>query len=81
MPPQDWGVSTRKGSDVYLHVLAKNAAPNLILPGTAELRVERVVLFETDEAIGFTQDGDIVIDLPLEKRNNIDTIVVIHLSG
>ncbi len=81
MPPQDWGVSTHKGSAVYVHVLAEEAAETLTLPGTAGLDVQRVSLFGTDDAIHFIQDGDVVIDLPLALRNDVDTIVVIHLSG
>ena len=82
MPPQDWGVSTHKGRAVYVHVLAEDAPETLTLPGTAGLGVQRVSLFGTDEAIRFTftQDGDVVIDLPLALRNDVDTIVVIHLS-
>jgi hypothetical protein len=65
---------------VYVHVLAEEVAEALTLPGTAGLDVERVSLFGTGEAVQFTQDGDVVIDLPLALRNEVDTIVVIHLS-
>jgi alpha-L-fucosidase len=81
MPPQDWGVATHKGRAVYIHVLAEDAAETLTLPGTSELDIQRVSLFATDEDVDFTRDGDVVIDLPLAKRNDIDTIVVIHLAG
>jgi alpha-L-fucosidase len=80
MPPQDWGVSTQKGDTVYVHVLAEDAPEALTLPGTAGLDVEGVHLFGTDEAIPFTREGDVVIELPPTLRNAIDTVVVIQVS-
>jgi alpha-L-fucosidase len=81
MPPQDWGVSTQKGNAVYVHILDGRAAEALTLPGTSRLDVQRVSLFGTNEAIPFTREGDVVIELPLALRNAVDTIVVIHLAG
>ncbi len=81
MPPQDWGVATQKGNKVFIHVLAEDAAEMLTLPGTSDLDVARIRLYGTDEAIDFTHDGDLVITLPLEGRNETDTVVVVYKNS
>jgi alpha-L-fucosidase len=77
--PQEWGVSTRKGNTVYVHVLdpqngtieLKGFKPKLasatFFDDGAKLKVEK-----TKEGILFT--------IPDEKRKPIDTIIILALK-
>ena len=36
MPPQQWGVATRNGKLIYLHILQAPVTPFILLPGFTE---------------------------------------------
>ncbi len=59
---QEWGVSTRKGNIVYLHVF--RPSHQLAVRGFATA-VHRGYLLETGKPVSFTQEGTtLIIDLP-----------------
>ena len=76
--PASWGVTTRKGTTVYVHVLGDDqviAIPRL----TADIRSARLigggdVPFET------TADGT-VLKIPQDERNPHDSVVVLQFVG
>ncbi|HXV61069.1 MAG TPA: alpha-L-fucosidase [Vicinamibacteria bacterium] len=78
MRPQSWGVATSRDGVVYVHVLSADAPERLVLPGTADLALKDARLFGSGRAIGFTRQPDIVLQLPPDDRNPIDTIVVLR---
>lgn len=81
MPPQDWGVTTRVDNKFYLHVLDPNAPDVLTLPETADVPVGRVSLLDSGAELVFESDGkDVVITLPRDVRDEVDTIVVLDMG-
>jgi alpha-L-fucosidase len=76
--PRVWGVSTQKGDTVYLHILDWNddylALPEL--PGTVGAH-----LFGSNKKLELQQaKGTVLLHLPAEIRDPVDTIVVIEKS-
>jgi alpha-L-fucosidase len=80
MPPQDWGVMTRKGGVAYLHVLDGDAPERLILPGTEGMRPGRARIFGTGREVNVVSQPEIEIELPPEARQAVDTIVELQLA-
>ena len=81
MPPQDWGVMTRRGDVAFLHVLDPAAPVSLTLPGTENLRPISARVFGSEEDLNVVSQPDIGIDLPPERRQAVDTIVEIEVSA
>jgi alpha-L-fucosidase len=79
MPPQSWGVMTRRGSLAYVHVLDENAPEALVLPGTSDLRVDEAFVLGTGRPIHFSKRPEVTLQLPRENRHGIDTILVLGL--
>ena len=78
--PQEWGATTvDKDGNVYIHVLEMQDDELLIpsLPG----KIKSAVYFDGGEKVQFkkTEDG-ILLTIPKEKRDKIDTILVLKLS-
>jgi alpha-L-fucosidase len=75
--PHAWGVTTKKGSRVYVHVLDWPDAALLIPPIPA--RVSSAKLLGSDRTVTFTQtDAGVVLTLPRDAVDPIDTIVVLE---
>jgi len=80
MPPQEWGVMTRRGDVAYLHILDPGAPQRLVLPGTENLRPIRARIFGTQEEVSVVSQPNIEIDLPPEQRRAVDTIIEIEVA-
>ncbi len=79
MPPGEWGVSTRKGRNVYLHYLAEKGGTIKVAQTLGE--VDSAYLFSTGAAVDFYPEGDhYVINIPPKGLDPIDTIIVLELS-
>ena len=80
LPPGDWGVTTQKQNNIYVHVLDWNA-PLLALPPLPGKVSEAHSL--TDNAkIEFTQNADgIILKLPPVHADETDRGIVLTLSG
>jgi alpha-L-fucosidase len=77
-PPRPWGVSTRKGSRVYLHVLDWSD-PVLALPRSS-VRVRSASYLKDGRAVTFTEQKDaLLLRLDPAAADPIDTIVVLEL--
>lgn len=81
--PQEWGVTTKRGDVVYLHVLAAPEAGEegwVTLSGTADLAVDELTLFgsETQVAHKRGDDGNLKVQLPAGAAEAIDTILVVE---
>ena len=77
--PQAWGVTTRKGNRVYIHVLDAPDGALLLPPLGARVRGARFL--GSGRAAEFSEhDFGVVVKLPPEAVDPIDTIVVLDLS-
>jgi alpha-L-fucosidase len=74
--PRSWGVSTQKGTDVFLHVLDWKDE-YLALPDVAG--VTGAHLFGSKAALELKPlNGGLLLRLPKDGRDPIDTIVVLE---
>jgi alpha-L-fucosidase len=74
--PRSWGVSTQKGSTIYLHVLDWKD-DYLALPNVAG--VNGAHLFGTNAKLELQKlSGGLLLHLPAEARDPVDTIVVLE---
>jgi len=84
-PRLPWGRCTKKVSGnratLYLHVFNWPTDGKLLIPGLRN-RVRRARLLATDESLRarLTPDG-VVIDVPAEPLNTIDTVIVVRTRG
>ncbi|HOW10016.1 MAG TPA: alpha-L-fucosidase [Bacteroidales bacterium] len=75
--PRSWGVTTRKGNKVYVHLLNPEDN-NLLLPDFGK-KVKNVTLYQTGSKLKFKQDGfGISISVPSESLDDTDTIIVLE---
>lgn len=75
--PRDWGVTTRKGNKLYVHIL--NLPDNgLYLPLTGQ-KIKKAVLFKDKSPVKFSQDKQgVLLKLP-EIPEDIDYIIELTL--
>jgi alpha-L-fucosidase len=79
VPPRNWGVTTRKGDTVYVHVLDW-PDPVLALPRAALGRaVKKASLLADGTAVPVTASADAVSLQLGARRDPLDTIVVLEL--
>ncbi|MBR9999298.1 MAG: alpha-L-fucosidase [Cyclobacteriaceae bacterium] len=79
VPPRDWGATTRKGKTVYVHIM-DYGDESLFLPGLTD-KIASATLFDDQSKIKYTQNEmGTIITVPFDRRNDIDTIVVIALK-
>lgn len=77
--PKDWGVSTKKGNKIYLHIL-ELGDQELILQDL-KLRARKVTLFKDGSPVKYKQQKNgFRINIPENKKDPVDTIVVIDLK-
>ena len=77
--PETWGVSTSKGSKIYLHIL--NPKSKKLKLSAIDEKIITCHLIHGEE-IGFTQsDNGISIDLSELDKESVDNIVVLELSN
>ena len=77
--PAEWGVTTQKGSKVYVHILTWNA-PLLALP-PLENHVRGAHLLLDGSGVEFTQNPNgVVLKVPPPKNDEVDRVVVLTLT-
>ena len=77
--PHPWGATTRKGDRVYVHVLDLPDASLLLPPLPSTIRFAR--LLNGGRAVEFkTGDFGVVLTVPRDAVDPIDTIVVLELE-
>jgi alpha-L-fucosidase len=71
-----WGVTTQKGDRVFVHNLSGET--HLLIPNFGKT-IRRISLFTDSTILNFKQDEfGISIQIPLEKINEINTIIVLE---
>jgi alpha-L-fucosidase len=79
MPPQEWGVTTKKDDKVYVHILKVPEDGKVTLPNTDKLKVKSAKLFKDGSKIIFHKKDNIVLRIPETCIDPIDTIVVLKI--
>lgn len=82
--PGPWGVSTRKGNKIYLHVLNKfgrNTPVKIVLP-TLDVKIKSAEMLSTSTSVTFKQtENALVIYLPESLNEMPDRIVVLNTDS
>ena len=80
IPPQKWGVTTRRGDTVFVHVLdATEGALTLPLTG---LHVVRATMMATGARVVVSEtDSGITLTLPAHTATDIDRVVVLETTS
>jgi len=77
--PGPWGVSTRKGNKIYLHILtqfAKGTATEIVLPD-----IDAKIISTSGNIKNISKDnGKLIIELDKKKLNNLDNIAVLEID-
>lgn len=73
--PQEWGVTTNQGNNVYVHLLDYPDGP-IRLPAIDRKLVSHAMLTGGTAAVQQTEEG-IEINVPIEYRDELDTIIVL----
>jgi len=77
--PQPWGVTTRRGDTVFVHVLDWSQ-PLLALPAISG-RVRSATMLVDGAKVPFTQSADgVVLTLPAAREDDVDRVVVLTLG-
>jgi alpha-L-fucosidase len=80
IPPHAWGATTRKGNRVYVHVLDWPDTALLLPPLPSAVRSAR--LLNGGRSVAFkTGDFGVVLTVPRDAVDPIDTIVVLELGS
>ncbi len=79
MPPQNWGVTTKKGDKIYVHIFQVPENGRVALPNTKKLKVKSAKLFKDASEIEFNDKGNVVLRIPRNAIDPNDTIVVLEI--
>jgi alpha-L-fucosidase len=85
--PQAWGVTTRKGNKVYVHIFDLQAAGNATSPDSLLLQIPmsiRSAYYLSDKSkvvFESTANGLLLKNLQQQKADAYDTIIVLELAG
>jgi len=79
VPPQSWGVTTRKPGFVYLHVLSSDdqyiALPNI------DGKIKGMKRLVGNEPVEYSQSKTgIIVKVPKENRDEYDTVIVVSMD-
>jgi alpha-L-fucosidase len=77
--PGDWGATTQKGDNVYVHVLNWNAPLLALPPIPRTIRAAR--LLANGSAVEFTQSAKgVVLSAPPGAKGEVDRVIVLSLA-
>ncbi|MEN8201152.1 MAG: alpha-L-fucosidase [Bacteroidota bacterium] len=77
--PQEWGATTQKGNTVYVHVLDHEGGSLEIEGFTAKIKSAHFFDDDLKAEVKKTKEG-IVLTIPKEKLQEIDTVIVLTLK-
>ena len=86
IPPKDWGMLTKKGKTIYMHILSKPENPSFIFIPELKDKISKASLFVGQKeinpiAIGFKQQQEgTFIFLDGVALDEIDTVIQIELK-
>jgi alpha-L-fucosidase len=77
--PADWGVTTQKGAQIYVHVLHWNA-PLLALP-PIEKTIKSAREFGSGSPVEFKQNSNgVVVKIPNIRKGEVDRVIVLSTA-
>jgi alpha-L-fucosidase len=78
--PQDWGATTlAQNGTVYIHLL-KMKEENLLIPSLTG-KIKSAVYFDGGDKVIFKEtEFGVLLNVPKEKRNHVDTILVLEMK-
>ena len=77
--PGPWGVTTQKGSKVYIHIL-EDSGPSLALP-KLEKPVRSAALLRDGSSVKFAEnDFGLLLRLPARQPGEFDQVIVLELA-
>ena len=80
LPPGDWGVTTQKQNNIYVHVLEWNAPLLALSPLPGKISEAHALI--DNAKIEFTQNADgVILKLPPAHADETDRVIVLTLSG
>lgn len=79
--PTDWGVSTRKGNTIYLHILKWNGKNVKISLPDLGMEIKNCKLAAGGKLKVTRKEGTTILDIPGESLQPINTVVEIETSG
>jgi alpha-L-fucosidase len=77
--PQEWGATTQKGNMVYIHVLDHPGGALEITGYKPKIKAAQFLDDGSDVDVKKSKEG-IILNLPEEKLQNIDTVIVLELK-
>jgi alpha-L-fucosidase len=80
MPKRSWGVSTRKGHTVYLHVLDWEDPILPVPPLGAPVRSARALKDGRALKVDTQPGGQLLLDFPAAIRDPLDTVIAVELA-
>jgi alpha-L-fucosidase len=83
MKPAEWGVAVEKNKTVYLHILNPDKLKKQLDLKNFPWKIVRATWFGTGEKVTFTSNkntGDISLQLPALKPNDIDQVIILDTS-
>jgi alpha-L-fucosidase len=79
--PTDWGVSTRKGNKIYLHILKWSGdSPRIVLPGFG-MKIKNCSLAGGEKVKCTLVNGETIIEFDGKLLEPVNTIVEIEVDG
>jgi alpha-L-fucosidase len=84
MKPADWGVAVEKDNVVYLHILYPDKLSNKLTLNNFPMKITKASWFVSGKAVSFTvnkNSGDIKLELPDLKPDDIDQVIVLNVSA
>jgi alpha-L-fucosidase len=79
IPPQDWGVATRTGKEIYLHFLRAPVTAAVKIPGLTE-NILSAEIMGNSKKLKWNKDNDGLLLYPEYEGGTVDHIVVLHLK-
>jgi alpha-L-fucosidase len=80
VPPAAWGVTTQKGSKIYVHVLEDPGSSPLTLP-KMEKSVRAASLLRDGSKVQFNEnDSGVSLKLPARQADEFDQVIVLDLA-
>ncbi len=76
--PNEWGATTQKGNTIYIHVL-ELGEKTLEIPALDQ-KIKSITFFDDGSKVKYKKSGKgVVLQIPSDKRNEIDTILKIEI--
>jgi alpha-L-fucosidase len=80
--PQAWGVTTRKGNKVYVHILDLKTADNsLLLEAPMRIKAAHYLNDKSRVEFEYAKNGLLLKKIRQQKADEYDTVIVLELAG